>query len=91
LLTQQPKWRKKSRAALEMSLKKLAGYTEREAVRMMQNTIANDWQGLFPLKAGEDNAPRETAQSRAHDKVAALVREQGITIKALGISPENYK
>lgn len=53
LLTQQPKWRKKSRAALEMSLKKLAGYTEREAVRMMQDTIANDWQGLFPLKAGD--------------------------------------
>lgn len=53
LLTQQPKWRKKSRAALEMSLKKLAGYTEREAVQMMQNTIANDWQGLFPLKAGD--------------------------------------
>ena len=53
LLTQQPKWRKKSRAALEMSLKKLAGYPEREAVQMMQNTIANDWQGLFPLKAGD--------------------------------------
>lgn len=53
LLTQQPKWRKKSRAALEMSLKKLAGYTEREAVQMMQDTIANDWQGLFPLKAGD--------------------------------------
>ena len=90
-LCRQPKWRGKSRDAIQAQADYLRGFSEDTAIKMMQNSIRNGWQGLFPLKAGEDNAPRETAQSRAHDKVAALVREQGITIKALGISPENYK
>ena len=47
ILTQQPKWKKKSEAALRMSLKKLASHTEAEAIEMMQTSIANDWQGLF--------------------------------------------
>lgn len=90
-LCRQPKWRGKSHDAIQAQADYLRGFSEDTAIKMMQNSIRNGWQGLFPLKAGEDNAPRETAQSRAHDKVAALVREQGITIKALGISPENYK
>ena len=90
-LCRQPKWKGKSRDAIQAQADYLRGFSEDTAIKMMQNSIRNGWQGLFPLKAGEDNAPRETAQSRAHDKVAALVREQGITIKALGISPENYK
>ena len=76
LLTQQPKWRKKSRAALEMSLKKLATYPERIAVRMMQNTIANDWQGLFPLKAeDEKREAREASRDRSHEAMLAELRE----------------
>jgi len=76
LLTQQPKWRKKSRAALEMSLKKLATYPERIAVRMMQNTIANDWQGLFPLKAeDEKREAREVSRDRSHEAMLAELRE----------------
>lgn len=78
LLTQQPKWRKKSRAALEMSLKKLAGHTEREAVKMMQNTIANDWQGLFPLKAGEsDTKAQYELLVRKVGNVHASIYRQG--------------
>lgn len=78
LLTQQPKWRKKSRAALEMSLKKLATYPERIAVRMMQNTIANDWQGLFPLKAGEsDTKAQYELLVRKVGSVHASIYRQG--------------
>ena len=78
LLTQQPKWRKKSRAALEMSLKKLATYPERIAVRMMQNTIANDWQGLFPLKAGEsDTKAQYELLIRKVGNVHASIYRQG--------------
>lgn len=76
ILTEQPKWRKKSRAALEMSLKKLATYPERIAVKMMQNTIANDWQGLFPLKAeDEKRESREASRDRAHEAMLAELRE----------------
>ena len=78
LLTQQPKWRKKSRAALEMSLKKLATYPERIAVKMMQNTIANDWQGLFPLKAGEsDTKAQYELLVRKVGSVHASIYRQG--------------
>lgn len=51
VLCRQPKWKKKSKDALRGSLKKLAGYPEDVAIKMMQNSINNDWQGLFPLKA----------------------------------------
>lgn len=51
VLCRQPKWKKKSKDALRGNLKKLAGYPEDVAIKMMQNSINNDWQGLFPLKA----------------------------------------
>ena len=87
LLCQQPKWRKKSRAALEMSAKKLGQYSERVAVRMMQETIANDWQGLFPLKESDTpRAERETAQSRAHEAFLRVAKETGVVSKFLNIN-----
>lgn len=51
VLCRQPKWKKKSKDALRGNLKKLAGYPEDVAIKMMQNSINNDWQGLFSLKA----------------------------------------
>lgn len=63
ILVQQPKWRKKSRAALEMSLKKLAQHSETDAIQMMQNTIANDWQGLF-----EPDRKRAEVKDRYYDQ-----------------------
>lgn len=68
ILTQQPKWKKKSRQALEMSLKKLAAHTEAEAIEMMQNSIANDWQGVFEPDRKRTQQPR-TKQDEFRYKV----------------------
>lgn len=63
VLCRQPKWKKKSKDALRGNLKTLAGYPEDIAIRMMQNSINNDWQGLFPLKA-EDLRNAKSTEKR---------------------------
>lgn len=63
VLCRQPKWKKKSKDALRGNLKKLAGYPEDVAIKMMQNSINNDWQGLFPLKA-EDIRNAKATETR---------------------------
>lgn len=68
ILIQQPKWRKKSVSALQMSLKKLAAHTEAEAIEMMQNSIANDWQGVFEPDRKRTQQPR-TKQDEFRYKV----------------------
>lgn len=45
-LCSQPKWKKKSFSALEMTLKKLSRYEEDFAILMMEDAIANNWQGV---------------------------------------------
>ena len=75
-LLAQPKWRNKSRAALELNARKLAAYPEAVACEMMRNTIAGGWQGLFPLKPGEcgvAGAKTSSAQSRASDALARAI------------------
>lgn len=52
-LCRQPKWRGKSRDALQAQMDFLATYPERDAIKMMQNSIRNGWQGIFALKAGD--------------------------------------
>jgi hypothetical protein len=68
ILIQQPKWRKKSVSALQMSLKKLAAHTEAEAIEMMQKSIANDWQGVFEPDRKRTQQPR-TKQDEFRYKV----------------------
>lgn len=63
VLCRQPKWKRKSKDALRGNLKKLAGYPEDVAIKMMQNSINNDWQGLFPLKA-EDIRNAKATETR---------------------------
>ena len=63
VLCRQPKWKKKSKDALRGNLKKLAGYPEDVAIKMMQNSINNDYQGLFPLKA-EDIRNAKATETR---------------------------
>lgn len=46
LLRQQPRWKKKSSSALQLSLKKLSKYPEKFAVHLMETAIANDYQGV---------------------------------------------
>ena len=53
-----------------------SGFLEKLWKRMMQNTIANDWQGLFPLKAeDEKREAREASRDRSHEAMLAELRE----------------
>lgn len=53
-LCRQPKWRNKSQDALRIALRRLSrARDERIALRMIENTIAGGWQGLFELKPEE--------------------------------------
>lgn len=45
-LRKQPKWKKKTKDALQMSLKKLGKYPEEFAIILMENAIAGGWQGV---------------------------------------------
>lgn len=45
-LCRQPKWKKKSIDALQMSLNKIAAYPEDYSIVLMEDAIANDYQGL---------------------------------------------
>lgn len=50
VLSRQKKWRNKSHDAIQTSLDLMKDVTESEAIEMMRNAIAGEWQGLFPLK-----------------------------------------
>ena len=45
-LRKQPKWKKKTQSALQMSLNKLGKYPEEFAILLMENAIAGGWQGV---------------------------------------------
>lgn len=47
VLIKQPKWKRKSQDALQASLKQLSKHSEKEAIEMMERSIAGNWQGLF--------------------------------------------
>ena len=46
LLKKQPKWKKKTKSALQMSLNKLSKYPEEFAIVLMENAIAGNYQGV---------------------------------------------
>lgn len=48
-LLKQKKWRGKSLDALQESLQILSEAPEQDAIKMMQKSIAGNWQGVFPL------------------------------------------
>lgn len=54
MLRKQPKWKKKSQSALQMSLNKLAKYPEEYAIHLMELSIANGWQGVVFTWTPED-------------------------------------
>lgn len=49
-LIKQPKWKKKTPEALQASLDIMKPYNETEAIQIMKNSIAGNWQGVFDLK-----------------------------------------
>lgn len=63
------KWRRKSKEALETSLEKLAAVSEPDAIQMMKNSIAGEWQGLFELndKNGSKKNNRSVTKNSGGD------------------------
>lgn len=58
VLKSEPKWKNKSKNALQAALKKLAKHTEADAIEMMENAIAGGWQGIFELDKKNKNEKR---------------------------------
>lgn len=56
VLIGEKKWRKKSNSALQAALQTLSEYSEQEAIQMIQNSIAGEYQGIFPLNNKSQNA-----------------------------------
>jgi hypothetical protein len=48
ILLQEKKWKGKSINALQMALNKLSNYSEQVAIIAIENTIAGNYQGIFP-------------------------------------------
>ena len=67
LLCSQPKWKKKSQSALNMSLKKLAKYDEDFAIMLIEDSIANDWQGV--VFTGTDERYRKWKEKNKTEKL----------------------
>lgn len=67
------KWRKKEHSALQASLLKLSKHSESDAIEMMLNTIAGDYQGLFEIdnknkKNGNDTTKNQHPLAEVHRK-----------------------
>lgn len=67
VLIKEKKWRKKSFTALQASLHQLSSVSEQDAIQMIKNTIAGEWQGLFELKNNKNGKQQITANSVADE------------------------
>ena len=65
----EPKWKKKSKLALQLSLKKLSKVSESEAIEMMLQTIECSYQGIFPV-----NKPKSHVTEKNRERVESLSR-----------------
>lgn len=85
VLIKQPKWRGKSKDALAKSAELLGEYPQDIAIKMMNASIRNGWQGLFPLKINDmqpQGAKTSSAQSRAREAREAAEAELAATLAA---------
>jgi hypothetical protein len=55
LIVDEPKWKKKTKTALQSILKKLSEYDETTACEMLETSLQNGWQGVFELKNNQSN------------------------------------
>lgn len=72
-LCSQPKWKKKTQTALQLSLNKLYTYSkgnEKEAIVIIKETIANGYQGIFPLKTYK----ADVTTSKQNERVANITK-----------------
>ena len=60
ILVKEKNWKKKSKRALEMSLKKIVNLPDGQAVQVMNDTIAGGWKGLFPDRINQKNGQATT-------------------------------
>jgi hypothetical protein len=76
-LAAEPKWRKKTKLALQLSLKKLSEMTEPEAIESMLQSIECNYQGIFPVNkkqthvASKQNERVETIKRKLTDKTSS--------------------
>lgn len=49
VLTQEKKWRNKSKNAIKLALKKLSQYNEQEAIDMLELAISGEYQAIHPI------------------------------------------
>lgn len=63
ILRKQPKWKKKTKSALQMSLNKLGKYPEEFAILLMENAIAGGWQGVVFTWTPDDFRKWEASRS----------------------------
>lgn len=75
LLLSTKNWRKKEASALQASLKKLAKFSESEAIQMMENCIAGEWKGLVELK------PHERNKAGPIEKILSINEQQDQELK----------
>lgn len=64
ILVTQPKWKKKTTAALQASLNKLSNHSLQDAIKMINNSIAGGWQGIFELKENSTKFEKPQFQSK---------------------------
>lgn len=78
VLVKEKKWKKKSAGALQASLELLSKHSEEDAIQMMKNTIAGEWQGLFEIKKqinGNHNDGK-VRDKNGHTIIAGKVTEE---------------
>lgn len=65
------KWKGKSIEALQASLLKLSENSEKDAIQMMLNSIAGEWQGIFELKNNNNGKQESGINKNQHlrDKI----------------------
>lgn len=71
-----PKWKRKTKAALQASLIQIGEYSEGNeatAVQIMMNSLAGNWQGVFPIDRKNQQTPsRHDIEQRRQQGVADL-------------------
>ena len=79
----QPKWKKKSQSALQKSLDMLSRYPEQIAIEMMNNSIANDWQGLFEIKTSSKSFQISSGQQNGQKSIVESMMETRTSTHAM--------
>lgn len=71
MLVDGKKWKSKTINALQMSLKKLSKYNEPTAIKMIEDCIAGNWQGLVEPKNADERG-RAGQIMDAHEKLTQI-------------------